>query len=107
VPEVHWQQAVLDAQRFLSEWGERAAALGWTVKELFGLHTPPTNPHPSYDRLSRYDEKGLVWVLEGRAVVALTETTASIEGRNGTIINYRKLNKPAYGPIGDSMDDFV
>jgi hypothetical protein len=33
-------------------------------------------------------------VLEGKAVVAMTETTAVIETKTGTIINCRKLNKP-------------
>jgi hypothetical protein len=29
---------------------------------LFGLHTPPDNPRPSYRRLSRYDHTGLIWL---------------------------------------------
>ena len=33
-----WQQAVADAQAFLARWGPQAAALGWTARELFGLH---------------------------------------------------------------------
>jgi hypothetical protein len=52
---------------------EQAEALGWTAKHLFGLHKPPNRPHPSYSRLSRYDETGLIWLLGGREVVALTE----------------------------------
>jgi hypothetical protein len=39
----------------------------------FGLQAPPSKRHPSYSRLSRYDETGLVWLLQGRPVVALTE----------------------------------
>jgi hypothetical protein len=31
-----------------------------------------------YSRLSRYDETGLIWLLQGREVAALTETTAMI-----------------------------
>ena len=76
----------------------------WTAEELFGSHEPPSRPHPSYDRLARYDAKGLVWVLEGRAVVAMTEATAAIETTTGTIINYRKFNKPGLGPVSDSID---
>jgi hypothetical protein len=67
------------------------------------LHEPPSRPHPSYDQLARYDAKGLVWVLEGRAVVAMTEATAAIETKTGTIINYRKFNKPGLGPVSDSI----
>jgi hypothetical protein len=48
-----------------------------------------------------------VWLLQERAVVALTETTAAIENPTGSITVYRRHNKPALGPIGDSLDDFV
>ena len=103
-----WQQCLGDAHSFLATWGERAVALGWTVDDLFGLHTPPTNPHPSYSRLSRYDCTGLLWGLEGRRVVAITDTTAAVQGFSGSNITiYRKTNKPAYGPLGDSLDDFI
>jgi hypothetical protein len=100
-----WQQAVVDAQRFLARWDEQAHALGWTAKDLFGLQTPPEKPHPSYRRLSRYDETGLIWLLCGREVVALTEATAAIQNPTGAITIYRRHNKPALGPIGDSLDD--
>ena len=83
----------------------RPRLLGWTARDLFGLPTPPEKPHPNYSRLSRYDETGLVWLLKGREVVALTEATASIKGTTGNITIYRKHNKPAFGPLGDSLDD--
>ena len=84
---------------------EQAEALGWTAKHLFGLHKPPNRPHPSYSRLSRYDETGLIWLLGGREVVALTEATAAIQSSTGAITTYRRHNKPALGPVGDSLDD--
>src|SRR5262249_11775381 len=105
VDRVDWEQAVADAKRFLVQWGEQAEALGWTARDLFGLHEVPDRPPPTYRRLSRYDETGLVWLLRGREVVALTETTAAIRGASGSILTYRKLNKPALGPVGDSLDD--
>jgi hypothetical protein len=84
-----------------------AEALGWTSADLFGLHTPPAKPHPSYNRLSRYDQVGLCWLLQGRRVTAFTESTAAIENpATGSITTYRKHNKPSYGPLGDSLDDF-
>jgi hypothetical protein len=89
----------------LARWGEQAEALGWTAKDLFGLHKPPASQHPSYSRLSRYDETGLVWLLQGREVVALTEATAAIQSLTGAITIYRRHNKPTLGPIGDSLDD--
>jgi hypothetical protein len=105
VPAARWQAALEDGRRFLAKWGRQAEALGWTASALFGLHTPPEQPHPSYNRLSRYDETGLIWLLRGREVVALTEATAAIQGPSGTITVYRRHNKPALGPIGDSLDD--
>jgi hypothetical protein len=67
----------------------------------------PTNPHPTYERLARYDETGLVWLLQGCPVVALTDATAAIRMPTGSIVTYRKHNKPPYGPLGDSIEDFV
>ena len=105
VPLDLWQQAVADGKTFLSRWSDQAQALGWTAKDLFGVHKPPEKPHPSYSRLSRYDEAGLIWLLCGREVVALTEATAAIQNPIGAITVYRKHNKPAFGPVGDSLDD--
>jgi hypothetical protein len=99
-----WRQAVEDGQQFLASWGEQANAFGWTARELFSLHTPSKRPAATYSRLSRYDETGLIWLLRGRPVVALTATTAAIQGATG-ILTYRKLNKPALGPLGGSLDD--
>src|SRR5262249_14223653 len=101
-----WRQCVSDGRAFLHRWGEQAEALGWDSRDLFGLHTPPEQPHPSYSRLSRYDATGLIWLLQGRPFVAPTADTAAIENRTGSIAVFRKNNRPAYGPLGDSVDDF-
>jgi hypothetical protein len=66
VPVERWQQAIDDGRRLLAQWGGPAAALGWTTQDLFGLHTVPDAPTPSYRRLSRYDQTGLIWLLRGR-----------------------------------------
>jgi hypothetical protein len=105
VPEDRWHQVIADATAFISQWGADAQAFGWTVRELFGLHPVPQRPAPSYSRLSRYDETGLIWLLRSRPVVALTETTAAIQGAT-TVLTYRKINTPALGPVGDSLDDW-
>src|SRR6516165_6922972 len=81
-------------------------AVCWTSRDLFGLHMPPARPHPSYHRLSRYDETGLIWLLQGRQVVGLTASTAAILNPSGSITCYRRHSKPAIGPLGDSLDDF-
>jgi hypothetical protein len=105
VPVERWQLAVEDGRHFLARWGDQAEALGWTAGDLFGLDTPPAKPHPSYSRLSRYDEIGLIWLLQGREVVALAEATAAIQSSTGAITIYRRHNKPALGPVGDCLDD--
>ena len=105
VPIDRWQLAVQDGRRFLARWGEQAEALGWTAKDLFGLLTVPEHAKPSFNRLSRYDETGLIWLLNGRRVVALTEATAAIQGPTGAVTVYRRHNKPALGPTSDSLDD--
>jgi hypothetical protein len=104
VDAVRWQQAVQDADCFLAKWGKQAHALGWTVRELFGLHPVPARPAPNFQRLSRYDHTGLIWLLNGRPVVAMTETEAAIQGASAVLM-YRKHRKPALGPLGDSLDD--
>ena len=106
VPVERWEQAVEAAKRFLAKWGTQAEALGWKSADLFGLAPLPERPHPSYRRLSRYDCTGLIWLLQGRPVVALTEATAAIENPTGNITVYRKHNKPALRPVGDSLEDF-
>lgn len=106
IPEDRWHRAIEDGRTFLNQWGEEARALGWTADDLFGLHVPPTKPHPSYCRLSRYDCTGLIWLLQGMPVVMLTAGTASIRNPTGSITAYRRNNKPGLGPLGDSLDDF-
>jgi len=105
VPVDRWQQAVADGRTFLARWGDQAHALGWTAKDLFGLLTVPEHAKLSFNRLSRYDETGLIWLLNGRRVVALTEATAAIHGPTGAVTVYRRDNMPALGPRGDSLDD--
>jgi hypothetical protein len=87
-----WRQAVADGETFLARWDERALGLGWTVDDLFGLN--PLAP------LLRYDAMGLLWLLRGRSVVALTSESAAIENPNGAICVYRRYNKPTVGPLG-------
>jgi hypothetical protein len=106
VPEDRWQRAVADGRTFLARWGDQAHALGWTARDLFGLIAVPEHAKPSFSRLSRYDETGLIWLLQGRKVVALTEATAAIQSSTSAIMTYRRHNKPALGPMGDCLRDF-
>jgi hypothetical protein len=89
---------------------ERAMRLllghGLPARDLFGLAEICENPGPSFQRLSRYDKTGLIWLLRGRRVVELTKDKAVIATATGTV-SYRRYNKPAFGPLGDSLDDFA
>jgi hypothetical protein len=90
-----WQQAVRDAETFLQRWSEQAQTLGWTARDLFGLHSVPDRPAPSYRRLSCYVATGLIWLLQGRPVTALTETAATFLASSGANLTYYRSNKPA------------
>jgi len=82
-----------------------ARALGWTSRDLFGPLTVPEHAKPSFNRLFRYDETGLIWLLNGRRVVALTQDTAAIQTSDGIGHDVQaRQNKPVVGPLGDSLD---
>ena len=106
VDVARWRQCVRDGSKFLTVWGGQAEVLGWTSADLFGLAPVPDKPHPSYNRLSRYDQVGLCWLLQGRTATVLTEASALIKNMaTGTTTLFRKNNRPALGPLGDSLDD--
>jgi hypothetical protein len=45
--------------------------------------------------------------LQGKDVIVMTADTATIRNpRTGAITIYRRFNKPALGPVGDSVDEF-
>jgi len=90
MPTDRWHQAVSNGKAFLTRWGDQAHALGWTARDLFGLIAVPEHAKPSFSRLSRYDETGLIWLLQGRKVLALTAETAAIHNPSGSITTYRK-----------------
>jgi hypothetical protein len=82
-----------------------ASPHGLGTSPTTGLCHIPANPRPFFDRLSRYDLTGLIWLLRGRPVVSLTTDSAAIRTVSGGAVVYRKHNKPAVGPLGDCLDD--
>jgi hypothetical protein len=88
VDTADWQRAVADGRAFLAQWGERAAALGWTATDLFGLPPVPEQPAPNYQRLARVELLGLCWLLHGRPVTELTTDKAVIATRGGTPVTF-------------------
>ena len=91
-----WQTCISDGKRFLRTWGEQAEAFGWTSRDLFGLGPVPAQPHWNYRRLGRCDLIGLCWLLNGRPVVAITESSAVIRSLTGSILTWKKLETAAH-----------
>ena len=73
-------QAVVDARRFLDDFGEQAETLGWRADELFGLDDAAP--------LACYDRMGLVWMLGGDHVVAITDIAATIRMPAGNLLKF-------------------
>lgn len=84
-----WSQVVEDADCFLSNWDRAACDLGWTALDLFGVH--------AIARGCRYDVMGLVMLLGGGSVFALTEQTAAFRRPSGSTLTYRR--KPMSGAV--------
>jgi hypothetical protein len=82
VPPRRWCQFVDDISRFLdSDFAPTAAALGWGSLDLFGCDR---------DRpFARLDQAGLLWLLNGDELIALSENTATIETRTGARQTWR------------------
>jgi hypothetical protein len=88
VPLRRWHQLINDIGKFVdSGWAEKAAALGWTLVELVGV---------DYERpFGRLDKAGLLWLLNGKQLVAMCENTATIETTTGVRQTYhRRSDQP-------------
>jgi hypothetical protein len=81
-----WQEVISDAETFLSRWGSAAHSLGWTALDLFGVH--PSAP------AARFDVMGLLLLVQGGAVVALTADAATIRRKTGAVLTYRRPTAP-------------
>jgi hypothetical protein len=78
-----WFQFIDDCGRFLDgDWADRAEELGWGPLELFGCDR--VKPY------ARLDRAGLLWLLNGGKLVALTVVTATIETTGGARQTYRR-----------------
>ena len=71
-----------DAYHFLRDHAARARGLGWTALDLFGAH----RERPWV----RFDCMGLVPLLNGAKVVALSDTEAVIEKPSGARVTWRR-----------------
>ena len=76
-----WERMRRDAVAFTDRWGGTAEALGWSGLAVFGCS-------PGFAR--RLDRDGLLWLLEGRAVIEVTLDTAVIANVSGGRLTYRR-----------------
>jgi hypothetical protein len=81
IPPMRWLRFIYDCGRFIDDgWAARAEALGWGPLDLFGCN----RDKPS----ARISQAGLLWLLEGRKLVALTADTAAIATQSGGKLTY-------------------
>ena len=90
-PPQAWQQLILDAERFLGLWGAQAVRLGWPTWELFGCHRRAP--------FHRIQGMGLVLLLRGRELSALTDAEAVIRTPTGAHQTYRRKQRDSLHPI--------
>ncbi len=81
-PDAKWQALREDAYHFLRDHAARAHGLGWTEYDLFGVH--PVKPWV------RFDCMGLVPLLNGAKVTALSDIEAVIEKPSGARVTFRR-----------------
>jgi hypothetical protein len=83
VPLARWRRFIDDVGQFLDGgFARMAAALGWGPLDLFGCDR---------DRpCARIDQAGLLWLLNGDRLSALSENTATIETRTGARQTFRR-----------------
>ena len=81
-PVPWWRGLIRDTELFLAMWGRQATYLGWTTLDLFGVH--PKAP------AARYSCMGLLLLIQGGRIVALTADSAIIERQSGARLTYRR-----------------
>ena len=81
VPLRRWTRFIEDAQQFIDHgWAAQAVGLGSTALDLFGGHRQAP--------FARIAQQGLLWLLNGRRLVALTAEGATIETSDHCRLSY-------------------
>ena len=90
-PDEQWEVLRRDAYSFLRTWGAQAHRLGWMEIDLFAVHR--TQPW------QRLDSMGLIPLLGGRSIVAMTENKAAIKTATGGTLTYYRRRPPYPGEV--------
>jgi hypothetical protein len=92
-----WRQLIHDGRRFLGLRGSEAASCGWTAADVFGLH--PLAPG------ERHDGMGLVPLIRGGDVIAISAEHATIRMLSGTCLTYYlRLPRPEAVPAWELQE---
>ena len=86
-PSGEWAFLLDDADRFMKRWAVQAYGLGWQSWEIWGV----SRVAPRF----RFDAMGLVLVLKGARIAAITADAAVIEMRTSNLLRfYRRASDP-------------
>ncbi|NJO34417.1 MAG: hypothetical protein HC869_16110, partial [Rhodospirillales bacterium] len=89
-PANEWTTLLDDAVRFVKHWADQADRLGWKSWEIWGV----SRSAPRY----RFDGMGLVVMLHGQKIAALTAEAAVVETRTSNLLRfYRRPSDPLAG----------
>jgi hypothetical protein len=88
IPPIRWLRFIDDCGRFLDDgWAACAEGLGWGPLDLFGCDR--TKP------FARINRAGLLWLLNGRRLLALAADTAAIATASGGYLTFqRRFREP-------------
>ncbi len=86
VPDRRWRELMDSAGRFLDRWAATAAALGWTMHDVFGCD--PQRP------VQRLDQQGLIWQLHDAEIVSMTADAATVRTAAGPILSISRRALP-------------
>ena len=79
-----WTEAQDGLRRFVnSDWADQGALLGWTAEELYRV--PPV--------WARVDLAGAALLIGDRRVIAVTESSISIEALSGSRLKFRRMGR--------------
>jgi hypothetical protein len=84
-----WQMIVHDGGRFLDQWADEAARLGWKATDVFGIH--PVAPSV------RFAAMGLVLLIGGGEVISIHKRSATIRSPGNQLLVY--LRRPSSGAV--------
>ena len=78
-----WRDTLRDGELFLATWAMQAHELGWAELDLFGAHRIAPE--------ARWDCAGLVLLIGGGRIVAMTASTAAIQRPSGSRLTYTRV----------------